>query len=419
MKIVGWLSRGFLREVLVLLLALIVCKTSSWSAEPFYQAEFIIPLENWHNHGSCIIELPNGDLLAAWYHGSGEHEADDVKIEGARKVHGESSWRQRFVMADSLNFPDANPVIFLDGQKQLQLIWSMIVANNWRTSFLKNLLSVDFLRRDKAPSWKFGDTLFFNLRDFSTDLRRGFDEYLQNNPSHSHVDRVAELKKLAEDKWLFRMGWIARAHPIILPSGRIVLPLYSDEFAISMMAISDDGGKSWKNSKPIVGIGNIQPTVVRRSDGILVAYMRDAGPPPNRLQVSISNDNGLTWSSPTQSKLPNPDSGAEVIRLANGSWALAYNDTEKGRHSLAVSVSDDEGKSWRWTRHLELDQRVHGAGQFHYPSIIQTRDGLIHVTYSYFLNHMGQGIPNKAIKHASFNLEWVKSADPRPVASHP
>src|SRR5258706_16194604 len=185
MKPLGWLSKGFLCTALALVLALIVCKTSSWSAEPFYQAELIIPLENWHNHGSCIIELPNGDLLATWYHGSGEHEADDVKIEGARKVHGESSWRQRFVMADSPNFPDANPVIFLDGQKQLQLIWSMIVANDWRTSFLKNRLSVDFMRSDKAPSWKFGDTLFFNLRDFSSDLKRGLDEYLHNNPSYT------------------------------------------------------------------------------------------------------------------------------------------------------------------------------------------------------------------------------------------
>jgi predicted neuraminidase len=90
---------------------------------------------------------------------------------------------------------------------------------------------------------------------------------------------------------------------------------------------------------------------------------------------------------------------------------MVYNDSEKGRHSLAISLSDDEGKSWRWTRHLELDPRGNGAGQFHYPSIIQTREELLHVTYSYFLNHLPLGEPRKSIKHAAFNFEWVRAGD--------
>jgi predicted neuraminidase len=127
--------------------------------------------------------------------------------------------------------------------------------------------------------------------------------------------------------------------------------------------------------------------------------------------MSFSNDDGITWSLAAYTNLPNPGSAAEIIRLENGCWALVYNDTEQGRHSLAVSVSDDEGKSWRWTRHLEQDLRVGGAGQFHYPSIIQARDGLMHVSYSYFVNHLPQGTPNKAIKHAAFNLKWVQAGD--------
>jgi hypothetical protein len=43
------------------------------------------------------------------------------------------------------------------------------------------------------------------------------------------------------------------------------------------MALSDNGAKSWLSGKPIVGIGNIQPTVVRKNDGKLVAFMRNAG----------------------------------------------------------------------------------------------------------------------------------------------
>jgi predicted neuraminidase len=127
--------------------------------------------------------------------------------------------------------------------------------------------------------------------------------------------------------------------------------------------------------------------------------------------MSQSSDEGVTWSLPTHTNLPNPGSAAEVKRLRNGFWVLVYNDTEVGRRSLAVSISDNEGKSWRWTRHLEQDLRIYGAGQFHYPSVVQARDGMIHVSYSYFLNHLPKDTPNKTIKHVVFNLQWVQAGD--------
>ena len=106
--------------------------------------------------------------------------------------------------------------------------------------------------------------------------------------------------------------------------------------------------------------------------------MRDNGPPPKRLHYAESTDNGMTWSDLIDSELPNPGSGADVVTLSDGRWALAYNDTERGRHSLAVSFSADEGASWAQTLHLEQDEGARSA----YPSIIQARDGTLHVVYS-------------------------------------
>src|SRR5215471_19739480 len=74
----------------------------------FLESELIFPLEHWHNHASCIVESPNGDLLVCWFHGSGERTADDVRIEGARKSRGEREWSQRFTMADTPGYPDTN-----------------------------------------------------------------------------------------------------------------------------------------------------------------------------------------------------------------------------------------------------------------------------------------------------------------------
>lgn len=168
------------------------------------------------------------------------------------------------------------------------------------------------------------------------------------------------------------------------------------------MAMTDDWGKTWITSQALVGGGNIQPSVVRRNDGTLVAMMRENGL-QRRIRISESSDNGLTWSPVENMDLPNPGSGLEVIRLASGRWALIYNDTEQGRHSLAVSLSDDEGKTWHWTRHLERLQP--GTGSASYPSITQARDGVIHVTYSY---NDGRG---DSIKHAAFNEAWVMQED--------
>ena len=56
----------------------------------------------------------------------------------------------------------------------------------------------------------------------------------------------------------------------------------------------------------------------------------------------------------------------EAIRLASGGWLIVYNDTEEGRHSLAVSLSDDEGRTWPLTQHLELVEPEQGS--FSYPS---------------------------------------------------
>ena len=146
--------------------------------------------------------------------------------------------------------------------------------------------------------------------------------------------------------------------------------------------------------------------------------MRDNGPAPKRLHVSQSRDRGETWSTDRDSSLPNPGTGAEVIALANGHWVLAYNDIESGRYSLAVSLSEDEGATWPWTRHLERDvdpSSPERRGEYHYPSIIQARDGSLHVSYSYFIppaqskkDAQGREI-RKAIKHAHFNEAWIRA----------
>ncbi len=378
---------------------------------PFYEAKLIFPLEHWHNHASSIVELPSGDLLACWYHGSGERTADDVRILASRRPRSSDRWEAPFTLADTPGFPDCNPTLFVDSRRRLWLLWPVILANQWHTALMKYRIAGEYSGRG-TPQWQWSDNLLFIPRNFAARVREVVEPEWRAARAGRLADYLKTILDRAGDKYFSRLGWMTRAHPLELPSGRILVPLYSDGYDFSIIAFTDDGGLSWSSSEPLVSHGGVQPALVRRSDGTLVAYMRDNGLPPKRVLISTSRDDGVTWSPVTDTEIPNPGSALEVIRLRDGLWAMVHNDTERGRHSLAVALSDDEGRSWKWRRHLERDTREKGAGSFHYPSIIQTRDGMLHVTYSYFLNHLPEGAPRKAIKHARFNVAWVKQGGP-------
>lgn len=399
---------------LIVFLSLLVSLAAPLRAaeQPFYSAELVFPLEHWHNHSSSLVELPNGDLMVCWYHGSGERTADDVKIEAARLGRGSNHWGPRFTLADTPGFPDANPAMFVDSQRRLWLLWPVILANEWHTALLKYRIASRYQKPGAPPHWDVSDNLLFIPQNFQAQVKAVIEPELSRLPPQSkEAVYLREILRRAGDKYFSRLGWMPRTHPLELPGGRILAPLYSDGYDFSLMAITDDRGATWTTSQPLVGHGAVQPSVVRRGDGTLVAYMRDNGPPPKRVMLSASPDNGMTWSPVTDTAIPNPGSSLEVIRLAGGLWIMAYNDTETGRHSLAVALSDDEGATWKWKRHLELDRRSEGAGSFHYPSVIQARDGSLHVSYSYFLNHLREGSARKSIKHARFNVAWIKHGD--------
>ncbi|UCD52947.1 MAG: exo-alpha-sialidase, partial [Phycisphaerales bacterium] len=400
---------------------------------------------------------PNGDLLAAWFQGSGERWADDVAIMGARLKAGAERWSVPFVMADTPEFPDINPILSMDLQGRLWLMWYTVIANQWETSLLKYRLCNVPGDSSGAPKWDWQDVVHVKPGSrtergiqpndrFVKSVERQIAEYGKTifDSADGAVDAALTTAKwklwgarlmakargedmmargiLVDEQggrtqkqlgypYFRRMGWQTKNKAIFTASGRMVVPLYSDGFSFSLMALTDDSGRTWHFSEPLVAPGNIQPSIAVKADGTLVAYMRDNGPPPQRLHVSQSSDNGVTWSTVGDSELPNPGAGADVVTLANGHWVLAYNDTEDGRHSLAVSLSTDEGQTWPHTRHLERDLRASNATRSHYPSIIQGRDGTLHVVYSYHHNDRGSA-PHKTVKYARLTEDWIRAGVP-------
>ncbi len=374
-------------------------------AEPWYQAELIFEPEKRHNHSSSIVETPGGDLLVCWYNGSGERKADDCLIQGARMKHGSRKWSPRFQLADTPLYPDTNPCLFFNSKGKLFLFYATILNNQWAGALLKVRTSTHIDGMDGAPRWDWQDIIHVTPKDFHLDflstvgshpeMLKGYDE------RESDFDEI--LLKL-RDKLSNRLGWFMRAHPIEIPgTNKMIVPLYSDLYDNSLMVWTEDEGQTWSTGKPIIGYGAVQPSVVRKKNGALNAFMRDNGG-FGYIQFAESTDEGATWSPARTLDIPNPGASVEVISLTTGEWIMVTNDTKNGRHSLVVMASPDEGSTWPWIRHLDKAER--GKGSFSYPSVIQARDGNIHVTYSYV---PGGGL--ESIKHAAFNLEWVKAGD--------
>jgi predicted neuraminidase len=379
----------------------ILCVSAGFAQAPLVHSEAIFPPQGKHVHGSSIVETHNGDLLACWFYGSGERTADDVLVQGARKRRGEDVWSPVFVMADSDGLPDCNPVLFIDAKERLWLFWIEVVANRWEHSLLK-YRRAEAYAADGPPAWSWQDVIVLKPGDsFPSDIEAGFEALDSEEGCWGEYARPYEwhLVEAAKDKAKRQRGWMTRIHPTVLPSGRILLPLYSDGYNLGLVALSDDLGETWRASRPIVGYGPIQPTIAPRKDGTLVAYMRDGGGEPARVLVSTSSDEGETWTPATDTDIPNPSSSLEIVVLDDGRWLMVCNDTENGRHRLTAILSDDEGDSW--ARKRPLEPNASGGTSFSYPSVIQARDGQVHMTYS----RKSSGGAN--IQHTTLNSAWL------------
>ncbi len=378
-------------------------QTNSLKAGSGIESQMVFPLDKSHNHAPGIVEFKNGDLLVSWYRGSGERKADDVVVMGTWKRAGTTDWSEPFVMADEPGFPDCNTCMHVDDSDRLWLFWPTVIANSWESCLTRYQVS-DQPTATAGPSWDRQGLVLLKPDDFGDEATRVLDQLIAEELPDPLPKRVADVihasKERLHDKLFQRLGWQPRCKPTVLPSGRILLPLYTDTFSISIMAISDDSGKSWSASKPIYGFGNIQPAVVRRNNGTLVAYMRNNGP-GGKVLVSQSSDDGITWTVATSTDVLNPGSGLDAVRLRNGHWVLICNDTTSGRSKLTLMLSDDEGNSWKWSRSLE----DHASGQFHYPAIIQGRDESLHVVYSYFVE------AGKTMKYVRLDENWITQAD--------
>jgi predicted neuraminidase len=147
-----------------------------------------------------------------------------------------------------------------------------------------------------------------------------------------------------------------------------------------------DFGKTWTATAPVNDgkeIGAIQPSILFHKDGKLEAVGRTRN---DKVFQIWSDDGGFTWGKMSLADLPNPDSGTDAVTLRDGRQLLVYNhnlrsgSNNKGRSPLNVAVSADAKK---WFAALVLEDDPDAPSGFAYPAVIQTSDGLVHITYTW------------------------------------
>ncbi len=348
------------------------------------QRSMIFDWQVKHVHASNLVCLPNGDLLAVWFEGSGERQADDVALKGSRQTKASGDWTTPFDMADYPGLPDCNPVLWLSPKGELFLFWVTVLANRWEQALLRYRISNQF-DGPRAPLWHWQEDILLKPDEgFAAEIKDSWKDL--PDEGHGWGEYAPPYRRLineaATDVVKRSLGWMTRTSPLALFDGRVLLPLYSDGFNLSLMALSDDAGYTWRPGLPIVGKGNIQPALIQRKSGQLVAYMRDSGDAPSRLQVSTSDDFGFSWQTATKTDMPATASVA-VHHHQSGVWLMVLNDVPDGRYRLTVYTSVDEGE--HWTPALTLRHDESRQERYSYPGIAEDAEGQVYISYSMHL----------------------------------
>ena len=305
------------------------------------------------HHASSIAEAPNGDVLVTWYGGSYE-SSDDEALYMARRKKGERNWSTPERLIRDAAHPVGNAIIFVDPAKKVWILWGRMEATQpllahtgWDGARLMYRVSSD------------------NGHTWTKDLLFPMETY----------------------------GWLPRNLPITLPGGELLVPLSDERDNVdkSFFVKTTDSGKTWVRSQiiPNKNVMGEQPTVAPTPDGSLIAFVRLR---PTLLQTE-STDGGLTWTMAHETNLKCPDSAISLRALRNGHLLLVHNDSERSRTPLSITRSVDGGKTWGSPLAFESN-----PGEYSYPSVLQTSDGLIHLVYTY---------RRYSIKHVEFDENWL------------
>jgi alpha-L-rhamnosidase len=291
------------------------------------------------SHASTIAETPGG-LIAAWFGGTKEGNKD-VCIWTSKLVNNKWTAPEKVaegIINDTTRYACYNPVLYYAANGELLLFykigpnvagwtgWMMRSSDNGKTWHKREALPGGFLGPIKNKPVLIGTTLVC--------------------PSSTEKN-----------------GW--KVH----------------------FEYTNDYGRTWTKSADINDgkiVSAIQPSILKYKDGRYQVLCRSKN---RAINESWSSDDGKTWTAMTASALPNNNSGTDAVTLKDGRQLLVYNHVKPAdslpngkaaRTPLNVAITKD-GKKWYAALILE-DSPI---SQYSYPSVIQSKDGMVHIVYTW------------------------------------
>ena len=313
-------------------------------------------------HVSSLCQLADGRMLALWYAGTREG-ARDVALYTATRESGltnvwstpvfavthEAAGEETFRYVKKIG----NAIPFAGTNGQLHLLYVTTGFGGWSCSALNLKTSTD-----GGVTW-------------SRSRRLGLSPFFN----------ISELVKNA---------------PTPLANGGFVVPIYHEVIGkFSELLWLRPNGDSFDAIKTRVAGGRtaFQSALVALNQTNALMLCRSAGAVA-KIHATRTADAGKTWSALETIDLPNSNSGLDAIRLADGRLLLAFNDTDSDRDNLRLAISADAGATWKRAGTL-ADEK---GEEFSYPTVFQSNDGLVHVTYTW---------KRRGIKEAMFNIAWL------------
>lgn len=342
-----------------------------------------IPTPCTSNHASNLLEIDNGDLLCTWFGGSMEGMAD-VCIYLSRMNHLTGAWSAAQKMSHDMSRSEQNPVLFEYAPGVLWLLYTAQLKTDQGTALVR--------------------------------IRKSYDAGLT----------WSEPEELVSD-----IGTFIRHTPVINSDGKILLPIWHSSIKeafgndSSLVLISLDGGKHWNSSAVPSSTGCVHMNILGNCQ---VAFFRRRQ--ADYIYRSVSTDNGMTWTKPLPTDLPNNNSSIQAKLLSDARIVMIYNEIQASgracessippwvqdqegflkqceitrrsaiwgvpRNPLVIATSDDMGLTWTKELVVEDDPDLKSAhdekgsfiGDYSYPSIIETSDGNLNISYTYLRDYI-------------------------------
>ena len=356
---------------------------------PKMETRFVSSMPGKAVHAASMVELRDGDLRAVWFSGSREG-AGDVTIQTAVFNNGSQQWGPESSLFDRAHLQRGlwryvkkigNPVIARAADGSLNLWMVNVSLGGWAGSAITWSRS-----QDEGRSWSLP-------------------------------------KRLVTSPFL-NISTLVKGSPVAMTDGQTSLPVYHEFLAkFAEVLHIDSNGRVIDKIRIPGSHTSLQPVVLAGSAQAAQAFMRATQ--GGQVMSSTTQDAGQTWSFAAAVPVPNPNSALAGLVLHDGSRWLALNPTRAGREKLVVMKLDEpnakvisvepsspessstnpltveeyatvlgaelaskgatgpqiEAYVASATRQLCGDTRC--AQEFSYPFLLQSRDGAVHLVYTW------------------------------------